>query len=286
MISEMPSLASPEIEETEQKQTNAEALYLDLMKKCLMNLIYGELEAWPVEPRRLWKRKLVAALRARGIKLVWDRPYDLQARLDGGWRAGAHTMLGIKVLDHLQFCVEDSLARGVPGDLIETGVWRGGATIFMRAVLKAHGVTDRCVWVADSFEGLPPPDPAKYPADARARYHLNRMFAVSLDVVKSNFEKYGLLDEQVRFLQGWFRDTLPTAPIKKLAVIRLDGDMYESTMDALTSLYPKLSPGGYLIADDYAMPGCKQAVHDYRDANGIVDEIRPIYGPAVYWQRS
>jgi hypothetical protein len=282
----MASLVSPEIKESAPKQTNAEALYLDLMKKCLMNLIYGELEAWPVEPSRFWKRQLVSALRARGVKLVWDRPFDPDARLNGqSWPAGAHTMLAIKVLDHLQFCVEDVLAKRVPGDLIETGVWRGGATILMRAVLKAHGVTDRFVWVADSFNGLPPPDPAKYPADAGAHYHLNRFLAVSLDVVKSNFEKYGLLDGQVRFLKGWFRDTLPSAPIEKLAVIRLDGDMYESTMDALTSLYPKLSAGGYLIADDYALPGCKRAVHDYRDANGITDEIVPIYGPAVYWQR-
>ena len=136
------------------------------------------------------------------------------------------------------------------------------------------------------LSGLPAPDPANYPADAGAHYHLNRFFAVPLEVVKSNFERYGLLDEQVRFLKGWFRDTLPGAPIKKLAVIRLDGDMYESTMDALTALYPKLSAGGYLIADDYALAGCRQAVHDYRNANGITDEIVPIYGPAVYWQRA
>jgi O-methyltransferase len=265
-----------------------ESLYLDLMKRCLVNLIYGELEAWPVEPRRFLKRKVVAAFKSRGIKLVWDKqPFNPEDRFYGrGWPPGAHTMLGIKVLDNLQFCIEDVLAKRVEGDLIETGVWRGGATIFMRAVLKAHAVTDRSVWVADSFQGLPPPDSTKYPADAGAQYHMTKLFAVSLDVVKSNFEKYGLLDEQVRFLKGWFRDTLPHAPIKKLAVIRLDGDMYESTMDALTALYPKLSEGGYLIADDYALPGCKQAIQDYRKAKGITQEILPIHGSAVYWQHS
>ena len=281
----MATIAINNAEQIEPSDNDLRTLYLDLIKKCLVNWIYRELEAWPVEPRRFLKRKLVAAFRERGIKLVWDRPDDLQTRMHGGWQAGAHTMIGLKLLDHLQFCVEDVVAKQIPGDLIETGVWRGGATILMRAVLKAHGVTDRCVWVADSFDGLPPPDPAKYPADVGARFHLNKMFAVSLDDVKSNFEKYELLDEQVRFLSGWFRDTLPSAPIEKLAVIRLDGDMYESTMDALTSLYPKLSPGGYLIADDYALPGCRQAVHDYRGANGITEEIVPIYGPAVYWQQ-
>ena len=282
----MLSLASPQIRPGDSKNGSAEALYLDLMKRCLVNVIYGELEAWPVEPRRFLKRKIVDAFEKRGIKLVWDRPYDSQVCLDGGWSAGAHTMIGLKLLDHLQYCVEDVLANRVEGDLIETGVWRGGATILMRAVLKAYGVTDRLVWVADSFDGLPAPDPANYPADAGAHYHLNRFLAVPLEVVKSNFEKYGLLDEQVRFLKGWFRDTLPGAPIEKLAVIRLDGDMYESTMDALNSLYPKLAVGGYLIADDYALPGCRQAVHDYRDAHGISEEIIPIHGPAVFWQRA
>ena len=196
-------------------------------------------------------------------------------------------MVGIRQLDNLQFCVEDVLAHNVAGDLIETGVWRGGATIFMRAVLKAHGVSDRRVWVADSFSGLPPPDAAKYPSDSDDAHHTIDLLAVSLDEVKSNFKKYELLDEQVCFLPGWFRDTLPSAPIKQLAVIRLDGDMYESTMDALTALYPKLSPRGYLIVDDYGLSGCKQAVHDYRQANGITEEIRPIAGyGAAYWQRS
>jgi O-methyltransferase len=282
----MQSLADPEIKQSAQQQSSARDLYLDLMKKCLVNLIYGELEAWPVEPRRFLKRKLVAALRERGIKLVWDRPYDPEMRLVGqGWPAGAHTMLGIKRLENLQSCVEDVLRKGVPGDLIETGVWRGGATIFMRAILKAYGVTDRCVWVADSFNGLPPPNPDTYPADAGDPHHTISLLAVSLDEVKSNFEKYGLLDNQVRFLKGWFRDTLPKAPIEELAVIRLDGDMYESTMDALSALYPKLSKGGYLIVDDYELPGCKQAVEDYRESNRIKDPILSVDGSAVYWQR-
>ncbi|MBA3371162.1 MAG: class I SAM-dependent methyltransferase [Thermoleophilaceae bacterium] len=199
----------------------------------------------------------------------------------------APTMIGLKRLDNLQFCIEDALANGVPGDLIETGVWRGGATILMRAVLKAYGVEDRRVWVADSFEGLPPPDPGIYPSDKGNRLHTSDQLAVSLEQVKSNFERYGLLDERVHFLKGWFRDTLPEAPIEKLAVVRLDGDMYESTMDALVNLYPKLSVGGYLIVDDYGvLLPCRQAVHDYREAHGISEGIRPIDWTGVFWQRA
>lgn len=110
---------------------------------------------------------------------------------------------------------------------------------------------------------------------------------MSVDEVKSNFSRYELLDEQVCFLKGWFRDTLPSAPIEQLAVIRLDGDMYESTMDALNNLYPKLSVGGYLIVDDYGtIPACAQAVTDYRHAHGITDEIHVIDWTGVYWKRS
>ena len=242
-------------------------LYLDLMKKCLAGLIYADVEEKPN---------------------LQSEPFDEATRLEGrDWPTYAHTMIGMKRLDNLQFCVEDVLARGVPGDLIETGVWRGGATIFMRAILKACAVRDRLIWAADSFEGLPTPNPEKYPADAGDRLHEFKELAVPLDQVKSNFAKYGLLDDQVRFLKGWFRDTLPNAPIGRLAVIRLDGDMYESTMEALIHLYPKLSGGGYLIVDDYgAITNCRQAVDDYRKSQGITDEMRTIDWTGLYWQRS
>lgn len=245
----------------------ARALYLDLMKKCLTDFIYGDVVEKPN---------------------IGPEPFNPSVRMEGrDWPAHAHTMIGMKRLDNLQSCVENILGNEVPGDLIETGVWRGGSTIFMRAILKAHDIHDRRVWVADSFKGLPPPNPDLYPADEGDRLHEFTELAVSVDEVKSNFAKYGLLDEQVRFLQGWFRDTLPQAPIERLALIRLDGDMYESTMDALVHLYPKLSRNGYLIVDDYGCyASCRQAVHDYRNANGITDEIHEIDWTGVYWQRS
>jgi O-methyltransferase len=239
------------------------ALYLDLMKRCLTDLIYSDKEE------------------TEKAAFQWSKAKGQR------WPRRAHTMIGPQRLDNLQFCVEDVLKRNVPGDLIETGVWRGGATILMRAVLKAYEVEDRHVWVSDSFEGLPPPNAEKYPHDARDVHHTKEALAIPLEEVKDNFERYGLLDDQVRFLKGWFRDTLPVAPIERLAVIRLDGDMYESTMDGLTTLYPKLSLGGYLIVDDYgAVPACRQAVHDYREANGIDDEIRSVDWTAVYWRRA
>jgi O-methyltransferase len=193
-------------------------------------------------------------------------------------------MIGLRRLDNIQFCVTDVIRRRVPGDLIETGVWRGGATIFMRGILAAHCVTERRVWAADSFEGLPKPS-AEYEADRGDQHWSHSQLAVSEDEVRSNFERYGLLDEQVRFLKGYFQDSLPDAPIEQLAVARLDGDMYESTIVALNALYPKLARGGYLIVDDYALAGCRRAVDDYRREHGIQEPLVGIDFTGIYWRR-
>ena len=103
----------------------------------------------------------------------------------------------------------------------------------------AYQVTDRRVWAADSFAGLPAPNPTEYPEDTGLDLSQNAYLAVSLQEVQRNFRHYGLLDGQVQFLPGWFRDTLPTAPIEQLAVLRIDGDLYESTMDALGGAVPE-----------------------------------------------
>ena len=241
-------------------------LYLDLMKRVLTNSIYEDPNISPRQPSS----------------------YVRQLRENGeDWPLVAHTMIGMKRLDNLQYCVEKVIAENVPGDLIETGVWRGGAAIFMRAILKAYGVTDRRVLAADSFEGLPPPNPEQFPEDVDDVHHENTYLAVPLEEVKMNFERYGLLDEQVVFIKGWFRDTLPNVPANSFAVLRLDGDMYESTWDALTNLFPKLSVGGYVIIDDYkVVPGCRAAVEDFRHKHNIVDEIHEIDWAGVYWRRT
>ena len=155
----------------------------------------------------------------------------------------------------------------------------------MRAVLAAHGIEDRKVYLADSFEGLPLPDREKFPADEGDVGHSVKFLAVPQDEVENNFRRFGLLDDQVVFLKGWFEDTLPRAPMNKLAVLRLDGDMYSSTMLALEHLYPKLSRGGYCIIDDYALTGCKKAVDDFRARNKIVAELEVVDWTGRYWRK-
>jgi len=270
-------------------------LYLELLKGCLTRYIWDEtlrpyeVPAWGGPIRRWMKRRIVKVLRGRGMVPYERVAIDRHTREIGrDWPADAETMIGMRRLNNIQECVETVIRENIPGDLVETGVWRGGASIFMRAVLAAYGDTTRKVWCADSFRGLPNPNLVDYPADEAARWHERPELAVSIETVKRNFARYGLLDEQVEFLEGWFKDTLPDAPIERCALIRLDGDMYESTMDALNSLYAKLSPGGFLIVDDYGIPEdtCRRAIHDFRDVHGISEPIVDIDGWGAYWRRS
>jgi O-methyltransferase len=238
---------------------------------------------WPLRRRLLLKaaNTFIPAVRGAG-------PFDPRARELGlDWPAEAETMIGMTRLTSLQECVETVIKDEVPGDLIECGVWRGGACILMRAVLAAYGDETRTVWLADSFQGVPKSDPKNYAADKGIRAELVAgILGVSEADVRKNFERYGLLDEQVKFLPGWFKDTLADAPIEQISVLRLDGDLYESTIQALDALYPRLSPGGFCIVDDYlAVPACEQAVTDYREKHGITAEIVNIDGTGVLWRK-
>jgi LmbE family N-acetylglucosaminyl deacetylase/glycosyltransferase involved in cell wall biosynthesis len=202
------------------------------------------------------------------------------------WPETAETMIGWKRLTQLEQCVTDVLDKNIPGDFIETGVWRGGACILMRYLLNLREGNDRTVWVADSFRGLPAPDKEHFPQDAESDLHQYPILAVTEEEVWLNFRKYIPPGPGVKFLKGMFKETMPIAPIQKLAILRLDGDMYESTIDVLRFLYPKLVVGGYCIIDDYgAIAACRQAVEDYRKASGIEEELIHIDYTGVYWQK-
>jgi O-methyltransferase len=258
------------------------ALYLDLLKRCLTNVIYED----------------------PSVPMPWNDsdggPFDLQRRALGeDWPAQAHTMIGLRRLDQIEALLTDVLRRGVPGDVIEAGVGRGGATIFMRALLAVHGDRTRRVIVADSFRGLPRTSApflsersyrssqfatARRPENReRARSSIEQLArGASLDEVSRNFERYGLLDEQVVFLPGWFHETL--GAVGTLAFVRIDADLYDSTIQALDSLYPRLSAGGYVVIDDYHIfDECRAAVHDYLRSIGEEPAIDRQEGMAACW---
>lgn len=244
-------------------------LYLDLLKRTLTGMV------WQDPP----------------IRSAWwpTSTYQEDQRIIGiDWPQHAPCMIGPIRLSNVQDCVETILADGVPGDLAECGVFRGGTTIFMRALLKVAGVSDRNVWVMDSFAGLPPEQAQSegFTGPEQAR------LAVPFEEVAGNFTAYGLLDEQVRFLPGWFSESLPTAPVKELALLRMDADLYSSTIDILTHLYPKVVPGGFVIVDDWTLPA-RQATEEYRAEHGIDDPILPVEGAlfnggplSVFWRKT
>jgi O-methyltransferase len=267
--------------------------YLDLLKQVLTRTAFTPENAQRVirvQPRG-WKSALVRPLQsllASGHYQIFRVDNALQLRTAGrDWPESAETMIGLPRLDNLQHCIESVVTDDVPGDLIEAGVWRGGASIFMRAVLAARDVRGRKVWAADSFQGLPPPNPGKFPADRDLDLHRFPELSVGLEEVRENFRRYGLLDAQVEFLAGWFRDTLATAPIEQLAVMRIDCDLYESTFEALSALYPRLSQGGYAIVDDYGeLEPCRRAVDDFRSLHNVREPIRHIDHSGVFWRRN
>ena len=277
--------------------------YLDLLKSAICASLYEE-SAWrfvegPMRqdipgmspPRRIIARSkhlLTGFLRNRNLGLVRTFPFD-QARRDNGldWPMFGFSMTGRRRLDALHRCIDDIIEKKVPGDLIETGVWRGGSVIFMRALLDARNEQNRLVWCADSFEGMPVPKDADLKISSGSDFSDRGYLAVSLEQVQRNFAKFGLLNDQVRFLKGWFNETLPTAPIKQLSLLRLDGDLYESTLDALTNLYDKISPGGYIIIDDYnSWGGCRTAVDEFRRQHGISEPLEQIDPHCVLWRLS
>ena len=191
------------------------------------------------------------------------------------WPSTALTMVGRRRLHNFRALIERAVAEGVPGDILEAGVWRGGASILARAVLASR----------DSFAGLPSPS-EQFPADAGADFHTHPELAVALEQVRANFSRFGLLDDQVVFVEGWFQDTMPAVDAEALAVLRLDGDMYESTIVPLVHLYDRVAPGGWVIVDDYhLMDACRDAVDDFFSDRGIDPPLRDIDRVGVYFRK-
>lgn len=244
-------------------------LYLNLIKDCLVDNIY---------PHEKDKKHT-----------AYDKYYGRY------WPAQAHTMAGVPRLENVEFCVKSVIEDDIPGDLIECGVWRGGIAILMQAILKAYGQTNRRVFVADSFEGLPEADLENWPKD-KSNIDFSKIpeLAISLTEVKNNFKKYRLLDDNVIFHKGFFEDTIADIAAEQLAVLRLDGDMYSSTYVCLEHLYPKLARGGYCIIDDYgALRQATDATNDYKLKYGIDEQIIKIEVKAndsqqwgVFWRKS
>ena len=215
-----------------------------------------------------------------GVSELEDAP-DYATRL---------TMLPRKTLENIEECIRKIVEDKIEGDFVETGVWRGGACIFANALFKKLN-SPRKIYVYDSFEGLPVPDAEKYPMDSGDTHYQIPELSVSLDTVISNFK---LIDEDISnivFVKGWFKDTVKDNNIDKIAILRLDGDMYESTVDPINYLYPKVNIGGFCIVDDYNPKfGAHHVANSYRADHNISEELQIFDGNShgllsAYWRK-
>jgi O-methyltransferase len=236
--------------------------YIDLVKRSIANYLYlgGE---------------------ASFEKFRCVNHYDLQ---HGQWKidvpARPVTLLTKSQLDLIEHAVVAVEDHGVPGDFIEAGVWRGGVIILMRALIDAYQIADRRVFAADSFAGIPKNIHATNdPVDM-----WNDRWIASLEEVQWNIARFGVLDDRILFLPGFFSDSLKHLARERFALIRLDSDSYDSVETSLDYLYPLVSKGGIVIIDDWHLPGCKMAVTDYRSRHGIADEVK-VYEGNAYWTK-
>lgn len=247
---------------------SARQAYLDLLARAVCNYLYiGADTPETVFPNRDDQFSDVA----------WTIPEE----------ARPHTIAKFVQIENLRRIGEEVIRRGVPGDFLEAGIWAGGLVIYMAGLLRAYGETDRALWAADSFAGIPKSRDGQDAVDQWVE-----RWEAGLARVQSNIRRYDLLTPQIRFIQGYFADTLPGCAVERLALLRVDADTFDSTMDVLNALYHKVSPGGFVIIDDWHLAGCRQAVIAFRDRHGITEPVRGIFVPGddepmeAFWQVS
>lgn len=272
---------------------SARERYLRLLKRALINLLYPEIELQLLFLREEGRGDLAGIELKRHLRDLGEREPEAFARLlalkTGGMALAhcPHTMIGRFRLDNIERCAERIFADGIAGDFLEAGVCQGGATIFMRALQIAHDEAHRRTWVVDSFQGVPPSQ-----GENDRRYGLNLeearepWLAFSEARVRGHFERYDMLDEGVEFVAGWIAESVPAAPIGPLAMLRLDVDLYSSMQECLDLLYDRVSPGGFVIVDDYEwLQSARDAVDHFRERRGIADPIQSIDASGIFWRK-
>jgi O-methyltransferase len=236
-----------------------------------------------------WKIRLLILINRLlyffGVGIGLIRKTTTVDRYEGlDWPVDAETMIGMKRLNHLNYCLDTIRRENIPGDLLEAGVWRGGAVIFMKAYCDLYGLQKK-VFAADSFKGLPEPRP-EFTKDSGSIWHEFEYLSVGLHTVQENFRKYGVSTTNVEFIEGFFEESLLNTNVKELALLRLDGDMYSSTWDTLINMYPKVVNGGFIVIDDYSLQGAQAAVSDFFEKNQLNHKIYEIDSYAAYFRKS
>ena len=268
--------------------------YLDLLARALIDEIYLENElridhlARCVENRRpLDERKVrdpVRYMRDEYRRLLAERQTGKVGSTDGRFPSYfPYTTMGRTRLDHLRHSLEEVRSEAVPGDLVECGTGRGGGAIFMRGFLDVHGVDDVRVFVVDRFHASTNGSSeasGSLPGGGRGFPNLH----ADLNAIRDGFERFGLFDDRVRFLQGAYGDTLPDAPIEKIALLRIGGGVGDAEIGGiLDTLYDRIAIGGRVIVDDYDNPESARAIDAFRARRGVDDLLERTSWAGVTW---
>jgi O-methyltransferase len=179
-------------------------------------------------------------------------------------RVASHTLVSREKLNALCSLAATLEREGVPGAIVECGVFKGGA-----AAVMAHETGGRReVFLYDSFAGLPPPGEHDG-ATARAQFHDGWCASTETDV-REIFDRLGLPAGRLHLIKGWFHETLPQATVPAIALLHIDADWYDSVTQVLDALFDRVVPGGYVVFDDYGRwEGCTRAVDAFLEARRL-----------------
>jgi O-methyltransferase len=214
-------------------------------------------------------REIGHAFRQRLLAPFVEKPYSTVL---------PYTMVGLRRLRSLRRLATEVIERGIPGDVVECGTCNGGSAAILAGVVT-RAAPPRRLWLLDSFQGLPPSGPLDG-EEARQWAGLNRGSATSaLEVLR----KVGADLAQVRIVPGWFDQTLPSLEVGAISLLHVDADWYESVTEVLEALYDRVSPGGFVIFDDYGYwQGCSAAWRDFSARRRIGIPLVDIDGTGAF----
>lgn len=258
-------------------------------KRIAMAILYG---MYKVLPWRCYEAiyQPVFAMYKRRLRATYRRGLE-EARRQGDvaviackervYSVMEHSLVGASGLEHTHNLAAKAIAEGIPGAFVECGVAQGGCAALLAQVAASDAETRHC-WFLDSYEGLPDPTDADYDSGKTGR-HIRPLpkgscLGTHEQVSQLLFEDFGLDRQHITLVKGWFQDTLPVTKTKigPIAVLRVDGDWYESTNCCLEELFPYVSPGGHVIIDDYySCYGASKATDEYRARHGIETPLTP-----------
>ena len=260
-----------------------------LAKRIAMPILYGMYKVLPTRLYEAFYRPAFAlyrwALRSayrRGLNQDRRRG-DVAAvvRKERVYSVMEYSLVGAPGLEHTHNLAAKAIAEGVSGAFVECGVAQGGCAALLAQVAASERGPRHC-WFFDSYEGLPDPTGADYDSGKTGR-HIRPLPKGSCvgtyeQVSQLLFEHFGLAREHVTLVKGWFQDTLPVTKTKigPIAILRVDGDWYESTKCCLEELFPHVSSGGQVIIDDYySCYGASKATDEFVARHRIETQLTP-----------